>query len=317
VYRLHVPRVRATWDQAHWFEKEQLIAKAFRSRIVVHRQLMDAVCRKMFQYKTLLPSWNTWCHLLTIKRAKESLRAQVSGQDAPVKALAVPWGRRERGRRRRQYAGLSSRQLLHQVLRTVVSSEGLEKFIAGLVVSSVVLMGMQGSCDSKLGRVLGCTSNDRTTFLIFAAVVEALLLATTCIFVIEALLKLYVFGPRLYLSNFGNLFDFVLAVVALTEVVAVGEQLNCQIQSVISGQTTQADACAEGTNSAQALRALRLVRLARLLRRFPAMRRVGMTISYTVVHSWGALALCVLTVTVGSIMGFVLLGGKIYDLVRP
>ena len=305
----------ATREQAHWFEKEQLISKAYRSRIVVHRHLMEAICRKMFRYKTLLPSWNTWYGLLIIKRAKESLRAQVSGQDAPVKATGL---RRERVRRRwRQFSGLTNRQLMHQVLLVVASSPGLEKFIAGMVVASVVLMGMQGSCDSKLGRVLGCTSNDRTSFLIFAAVIEALLLATTCIFIVEALLKLYAFGPRRYLANFGNLFDFVLAVVALTEVVAVGEQLNCQIQAVISGQTTQEDTCAAGTSSAQALRALRLVRLARLLRRFPAMRKVGMTITYTVVHSWGALALCVLAVTVGSIMGFVLLGGKIYDLVRP
>jgi hypothetical protein len=50
-----------------------------------------------------------------------------------------------------------------------------------------------------------------------------------------------------------------------------------------------------------------------LLRRYPSMRRVALAITHVLDKSWGALSLFVLTCGVGATMGFILLGGRIYD----
>jgi len=171
---------------------------------------------------------------------------------------------RRRGRRARGGGDVSGMQVVRQAMMALAQSQGLEKFIAGLVLVSVVLMGLQGSCDSKLGRLLGCSADDRTTFLIFLTVVESLLLTATGLFALEALLKLLAFGPKRYLSSFGNIFDFAVTIVALTEVVVVGEQIDCQIRAIQAGETASSNVCYSQASSAQALRALRLVRLARV-----------------------------------------------------
>ena len=46
------------------------------------------------------------------------------------------------------------------------------------------------------------------------------------------------------------------------------------------------------------------------------MRRVALAITYVLDKSWGALSLFVLTCSVGASMGFILLGGTIYDRCR-
>ena len=324
-------RAFAKW-KAHWFEKQNFASKVVRSRIVQHHNAMHLVALR-FLNRDMIPAWNAWYsfaesereirHHRMLTSQKKSKDGNGDTQDENKSHISSVTARSSKTRSRivsRYGKHLTGNQLAMAALKHLAESIALERFVAGMVVATVLLMSLQGSCSSKLGRMLGCSSEDRTTYMIFAAVIEALLLTVTCLFALEALLKIIALGMRRYLSSFGNIFDFTLAIIALTEVVAVGTQLTCQINSIRDDRTglQDIDVCSGEANSwAQALRALRLVRLSRLLRRFPAVRRVGMCFHYVLRESWGALALFVLCATIATLMGFILLGGKIYDLRSP
>ena len=270
--------------KAHWYEKEQVVMKVFKTRVLLHQEAMERIARRWSNLEMLF-AWNTWQGLLEIRRENERKRRAISGhadlhREHQLQELQVQ-------RRRRVHRELSTKEIMMQAALALATSEGLEKSIAFLVVVSVVLMGLQGTCDSAMGRVLGCSSGDRSSFVVFSTVVEALLLTATCLFALEALLKLLALGPTKYLSTFGNIFDFAIAIVALTEIGAVVSQLSCQIHAIENELTDDPTRCLTQATGAQALRAFRLVRLARLLRRYPSIRRIGLLFSYVLSQSWG------------------------------
>ena len=316
---IHQGRAFYKW-KAHWYEANSIAAKAINKRKVLHEAEMVSVLVR-WKNLELLSAWNAWCSFVRTVIEYRLLRSEISSQQTTGNARAGLSLLRSRDRREeRLRPELSFKQNILEGLTILAKSEWLEKFVSAMVVGTVVLMSMQGSCDSTLGRILGCSSEDRSKYMIFTTVLEALLLTVTCVFALEALLKIGTLGILHYLRSSGNLFDLVLALVALTEVVTVGTQLSCQVDAISSGLTTGDDAnvCKGSGNSvAQILRALRLVRLSRLLRRFPSVRRVGVCFYYVLSESWGALALYALCVVIGTLMGFILLGGKIYDTRLP
>ena len=276
----------AKW-KSHWYEKDQQIKKVFSARIVLHE---DAMVKWLLRWSNfeLLQAWNSWYGLVELRHESERRKEAMTGHSEPHREPQV----KEVGQRRRRiHRDVTNKEVLQQALASLANSQALEKYVAVLVVMSIVLMGLQGSCDSTMGRIAGCSSGDRTKFVIFVTVVEALLLATTCLFALEALLKLVALGPKTYFANFGNLFDFTIAIVGLTELVTVGKQLSCQIHAIENKLTNDTSLCATQSNGAQALRAFRLVRLARLLRRYPTIRHIGILFSYVLSQAWGECSL--------------------------
>ena len=283
--RMREHQAFAKW-KSHWYEKDQHVKKVYKSRIVLHE---DAMVKTLLRWRNfeLMQAWNSWYGLVQLRQETERRQAAITGQSELPREHQV---KEVVQRRRRIQRELTTKEILQQALVSLANSQGLEKYVAAVVVISIVLMGLQGSCDSTMGRIAGCSSGDRTKFVIFVTVVEALLLATTCLFALEALLKLVALGPK-YLENVGNLFDFTIAIVALTELVTVGKQLSCQIHAIENKLTSDTSLCASQSSGAQALRAFRLVRLARLLRRYPTIRHIGILFSYVLSKAWGECSL--------------------------
>eukprot|EP00960_Hanusia_phi_P014237 419572-Hanusia_phi.AAC.1 len=190
-----------------------MILRTMKERILDRRELFEwAVAR--WKHAELLGAWNAWYDILLQRKLMARARAEISGQQQATGMQTSIKRKAKMARARRlEHQQVSCRQLAYEL----AVSEGLESVMVALICLSVLLMSLQGTCDSALGAVFRCSADKPRSWLLYSTIVEALLLFCTAAFSCEAMIKLFGLGLPYFLS-LGNFFDFSVAVVSLSEV---------------------------------------------------------------------------------------------------
>ena len=191
-----------------------MILRTMKERILDRREIFDwAVAR--WRHAELLGAWNAWYDLVLQQKLAMQIRAEISSQQHPSSGIQLSIKRKAKMARAKK---LQAEQVsCSQLTQQLALSEGMESVMVALVCLSVVLMSLQGTCDSALGSLFRCSPDNQRSWLLYSTVVEALLLFCTAAFTLEAAIKLVGLGFKYFLS-LGNFFDFSVAVVSLSEV---------------------------------------------------------------------------------------------------